>query len=326
MNYEKRKIFWNTLCSSDGIDRNRDYNKLISTLSYPDKLCKFRSVNEYSISALQENTLYFSSADKYDDPFDCYLHIDWNKIQNILHSIKDTSIEELLQAMPSLQPFSKECLQHYFNNIFSKEMIFNLNDIRSLVQRTSYAISFSDNYLNENLWLKYANNHRGFCLIYDLCCKDDIINNNFTFLQNNFHNTANYLFPIYYSNESYNATDYALNSLVLAYHPFQVERNILEYMVYPNNKITPYEAYKISLIKNKCHEYDNEWRIIPANISYGHRYTPIIWKPSKIIVGLRTPPEHISLILRSAQIAKIQNIYRMGITSKNKLGIFPLYF
>lgn len=105
-----------------------------------------------------------------------------------------------------------------------------------------------------------------------------------------------------------------------------MERNIVEYMVYPNNKITPYEAYKISLIKNKCHEYDNEWRIIPANISYGHRYTPIIWKPSKIIVGLRTPPEHISLILRSAQIAKIQNIYRMGITSKNKLGIFPLYF
>lgn len=90
--------------------------------------------------------MYFSSADKYDDPFDCYLHIDWNKIQNILHSIKDTSIEELLQAMPSLQPFSKEYLQHYFNNIFSKEMIFNLNDIRSLVQRTSYAISFSDNY------------------------------------------------------------------------------------------------------------------------------------------------------------------------------------
>lgn len=59
MNYEKRKIFWDTLCSSDGIDRNRDYNKLISTLSYPDELCKFRSVNEYSISALQEKYIVF---------------------------------------------------------------------------------------------------------------------------------------------------------------------------------------------------------------------------------------------------------------------------
>ena len=71
-----RKAFW------DELYRIRDntperLQALLATIKTPKKLCRFRSVSENSLLQLQENKLYCSSADYYDDPFDTFIHFDY---------------------------------------------------------------------------------------------------------------------------------------------------------------------------------------------------------------------------------------------------------
>ena len=71
-----RKAFWDTLCSIR--DNNPEHlQALIASIKAPDYLCRFRSLSENSLLQLQENKLYCSSADYYDDPFDTFIHFDY---------------------------------------------------------------------------------------------------------------------------------------------------------------------------------------------------------------------------------------------------------
>ena len=82
MDNQARKKFWDTLCTLDGIDKKQDEQKLTDAIQYPQHLYRFRPVSFSSLDGLQNNKLYFSSADHYDDPFDSFLHIDIPRIEN----------------------------------------------------------------------------------------------------------------------------------------------------------------------------------------------------------------------------------------------------
>jgi len=72
-----RKTFWNELCRiRDNTPEN--LQALRATIKVPEKVCRFRSVSENSLLQLQENKLYYSSADYYDDPFDTFIHFDYS--------------------------------------------------------------------------------------------------------------------------------------------------------------------------------------------------------------------------------------------------------
>ena len=86
MDKNERKLFWDTLCSLDGKDLSADKAKLLGTIKYPPLLYRYRPINQNSIGALQDNKLFFSSANRYDDPFDTYLRIDWNKVKGAIVS------------------------------------------------------------------------------------------------------------------------------------------------------------------------------------------------------------------------------------------------
>ena len=75
MNNDERKVFWDVLCNAQ--DTSLECIKEIQkAIKRPDFLCRFRSVNENTLIQLQENKLYYSSADYYDDPFDTFIHVD----------------------------------------------------------------------------------------------------------------------------------------------------------------------------------------------------------------------------------------------------------
>lgn len=81
MDKEKRQIFWDTLCSLNGKDISTEMKKLSETIYYPKFIYRYRPVTERTLDALKNNNVYFSSAEFYDDPFDTYLRIDWDKIK-----------------------------------------------------------------------------------------------------------------------------------------------------------------------------------------------------------------------------------------------------
>lgn len=82
-----RKLFWNTLSElHDGSQASWD--KLKAVYNPPMMLCRFRSVNQNTLEQLQENKIYFSSANYYDDPFDTYFYINHAEVRDKLGQLK----------------------------------------------------------------------------------------------------------------------------------------------------------------------------------------------------------------------------------------------
>lgn len=215
-------------------------------------------MDDYSLLGLQTNQLYIPSAIQYDDPFDTYLYFDHQSIKDKLSSHFINKTEPIFNMFCDNFniPATAENRQKAYYNIDQnkeqvlQEIINSSQQIRSIIQQTAKSISFTEDFKNETLWLKYADSHKGFCLVYDLEEQDNI---------------KNCIFPINYAFTPYNATESAINFLLKIlydYIKFTPNINIADIDTELANldiKLAHFK-YKVSLIKKECHQYDQEWR------------------------------------------------------------------
>lgn len=215
---EDRKKFWEQL------QKTRDYTQktiqdLCSVLPHPQKLCRFRPVSESTLKQLQENKLFYSSANYYDDPFDTYIHINIKGIKQ-LHSLINDGLNkddaQILQFLKVVEPIIKinaeELVKQLKENPLDMPRLEeSLKIIRTIIQKNLFSICFCENELNETLWLKYANNYKGFALVFNMKAEN-------TFLCGKEKSCKNCrqafvkptVYPVYYSKEEYDATLFAL--------------------------------------------------------------------------------------------------------------------
>ena len=157
--------------------------------------------------------------------------------------------------------------------------------------------------------MKYADNHKGFVLEYDFSTE---------FLEElwNYKVLSVNLFPVYYSDKKYNATDYAVRNILL---------NLCRPTPYLYTELQCYmnwENTKISLIKNKCHKYDKEWRLVP---SFSLICRDVIRRrPQSITIGLRTSKYTERTIIEAAKIAGIGKFYKMEIDNRDRFVRKPI--
>lgn len=326
-----RKNFWDTLNQLNGVDMDIDIQKLNKTIIFPCNIYRYRAINTSTIDALQTNTLFFSTANYYDDPFDTNINVDFNKIRNQATDFFNLpNLEKLFPEMCDAlnMQFFKEKGSSMLKNYTRAEMVQglemylkNLNIfIQQNLKQNIWSACFSESGLNETMWLKYADQYKGFCLIYSLdnfdetflcgkqekCNKCDMGKCKFS------------LYPMYYSDEKYDATLYAgtiwFNYICQNYLP----PNVADVCI---NKLQlrqcPWDNLRISLIKSKCHEYDKEWRAIYNGVNSNHIFCK--WIPKGIILGLRTSENDKNLLIRSAQLSGIQHIYELYITEQYEL-------
>lgn len=116
------------------------------------------------LDALRSNTLWLSSPNQFNDPFDCALNTDY---------------EQLLYE--SAAPYFKELFGDKADKVQSKpEVQQSLHEaamnIRSTLQERDQSVkdnifvscfSEKENWKSLRMWGHYANCHRGFCLEYD---------------------------------------------------------------------------------------------------------------------------------------------------------------
>jgi len=329
MNAKERENFWNTLCTLQDYSEE-SLQKLKSTSNPPKTLCRFRSVSENSLVQLQENTQFFSTADYYDDPFDTYFTINFHAIENLYQSLRDMiangdnnifkSVFNALNLPINIDDF----IQKLKNETLDiPKLNSNLRDIRSLVQRQICSICFSENPFNETMWMKYANNHKGFVLTYDfsdsntfLCGKEEKCK------ECGILKTPPYLFPVFYSDKKYDATVYALGLCLLNGVEGNVDKlpEVLQKLL---GMTVIWQRERISLIKKECHHYDEEWRLL-SPVNYRNR-PQIKLKPNSVIIGLRTPAYEQELIISAAKIAGIKLGYRIFINDANELDKMLLW-
>ena len=186
-----------------------------------------------------------------------------------------------------------------------------IRQIRTIIQKNLFSICFCEDAMNETLWLKYANNYRGFALIYDvkddssfLCGKEKMCENCRSLIEKLF------VYPVYYTEDAYDATQFALACMLWGE---QVPRQIVEL----STKAVIWEAERVSLIKKKCHEYDQEWRMIRPTMTPDR--TCIKMKPNKVILGLRMPEYEKLMVISAAKVAGISNIEELYINDSDQL-------
>lgn len=322
MNNKDRKVFWDTLCSLKGVDIDQEAKILRSTIKAPKKLYRFRPVTINSLDSLRTNTMYFSTADHYDDPFDSFTHIDWDlvakQIQAEYHdTLKLEIIAIYIQTTYNLPENTVKAMVPAIKSMTYKQWIdFSttvLKEARAEIQKRQLSICFTEQCNNEVLWLKYASNHKGFALEYKV--SDDSLLFNYNGIQHH-----HFLYPIYYSNIKYNASDYAKK---IAFQLLALSMNpVLQTCILSNIPTLNWHYERIGLIKHKCHEHDKEWRILYPIIMPSHmiinQRPKMEWKPNSVIIGLRTETSEKNLIISLAKEAGIPRIYQLSIDRNGK--------
>lgn len=312
MDAQSREKFWNTLCALDGVDVKQDAQKLSEVIQYPKYLYRFRPVSFSSLDGLQSNKLFFSSADHYDDPFDSFLHIDIPEVENEVRKVFEakSSWGPRIEEFSKLFGIPKDKLYDFFSSLDmeqTKKMTLEIfQQIPNIVQSEMQSICFSEDGFNEQLWLKYAENHNGFVLEYDLtdnaaflCGKQSICEQCHT------KDLSFPIYPVYYSNEKYNATIFARNTAVVKaslYFPKPIQD-----MIISGAPTSLWERERITLIKKMCHEHDQEWRMIFSGPSGGRPY--ICWRPSSVTLGIKMSQVKKNLVFTLAKVAGIPHIY-----------------
>lgn len=328
MDSQGREAFWNFF---KGLHDNKpeSLNRLNEVVKLPNTLCRFRSVNEQSLQQLSENKLYFSSADHYDDPFDTYIHININQMIPIYKDTWGNLFKGDITSLKKVETIATSFGQdpdNFVNNLIKCPIDFSklkgqLINVRNSIQKRMFSTCFCEDYYNETLWIKYAKNYSGFVKVYDFLSSDPFLCGKLSECQN--CSTAKeqpYIYPVYYSDEKYDATKFALGVLILDNIGFQKDYNSKFLYNYVKNSIM-WDFERCALIKKKFHEYDQEWRMIRPAV-FDQR-SCIKMKPSKIIIGLRTPKYERKLIVSAATIAGIKEIYELYIDDSDNLNSRP---
>ena len=331
-----RKLFWNTLSElHDGSQTSWD--KLKAVYNPPMMLCRFRSVNQNTLEQLQENKIYFSSANYYDDPFDTYFYINHAEVRDKLGQLKwlmeNYTNKEMCDLLAQLYggEINREIISLAMEDMRKNPADYQqlekaISQIKNKVQEQLFSVCFCDNPKNETLWLKYADSHRGFVLNFDMTDskvfphrgEENTADDKYLYLKN-----PPNVYPIYYSDHKYDATRYAIGIQALNMIPPCMEKANPQIYQQQENALM-WEIERISLIKKRCHENDQEWRMLCPFVG---KLRPVIeMKPTSIALGLRMPDSERRLVISAAKVAGIESINEMYIDDMDELKMRPVLY
>ena len=227
--------------------------------------------NSYHFDAVKNNTMWYSSATNFNDAFDCDLFVDETSIfQSIIAA--SPSAKGLKKGSPMWMEFKRK----------SAQATQKLQQVFEEMKRETGISCFSE--LDDSLlmWAHYANNHRGFCVEYELLeiCKQL----KFTPI------------PVIYSNEK---------NIVRSLFPQQLEESVTRLVV---DSLTT---------KSTDWSYEKEWRIVRDNNACGDAWDeenhgavlPMI-KPTSIILGCEVTDSFQQKMQEHCKENKI-NLYKM---------------
>jgi hypothetical protein len=236
-----------------------DYKKTI----LPFSLYKYRPLSENTLNCLEKDSIWISSAESQNDPFESALFYsdkeyalaiyksskfkdDFNNFYG--KTISDKEIEEITNDSEPEKKFREICkkkniIREYNDqNEFRKE---NANKIIKKIKEIIMLSSFSERNDSILMWSHYSEKHQGICIEYDF---------------SNSLNLLNFLEPIYYSDK--------FNSLSNALHDNKFETEI-----------------RIAAItKANDWQYEKEWRFVFPNKKSGYLKVPL---PKAIYLGAR---------------------------------------
>lgn len=286
------KLFEGTLIP----DNCKDTENFIQPLSdalmqiIPPQLFRFRTVNEYSLSAFDKDLIFFSRAKDFNDPYDTLI------TSSSFEAIRQCTPENLFAIMTAIRAqilkgieipdeiksvFPKDMLDPMlkFNGTQDEDIKSNKEELAKFKQvfeklnesvtefeiglrdSESYAC-FSEAIKSPTMWGHYADYHKGFALSYDM--KSLLLSKPNGIM----------LFPVIYSSNRLDSTN------MLAWCVGQK-------LGLPMARIDKLDKIKCSLYKSLDWEYEKEWRLVNSVDEHSAhpslKYAPVgIYYGSKI--------------------------------------------
>ena len=118
------------------------YSKLIEQQHYPKLVYKYLPINDNTLCALSKHSLWFSSINDYNDPYEGEIRLP--------KKIMDFAQDEYRIPYDSLNQLEKEYL-----------------DVFKSIQKDKIVCCFSKQPNNILLWSHYGKSHTGICLVFD---------------------------------------------------------------------------------------------------------------------------------------------------------------
>ena len=321
-------------------EKGKRYQTLIDYLkaNTPDRLFRFRSCKERAFKEFDQDILSFSPASEMNDDFDGMLYFDKNHIKETLVStvtqqkisaiiramnngavpavvknrIPDNIFQQMVDALLRLTPDAINLLVSQFTDFATEDYNKRMTFISQVTQNQKIAC-LSRSVESTAMWGYYANNGTGFALSYDL-------------RESRFLEYC--LVPVIYSDERFNATEYA---------EWLLQQQILQRILINSNAYTLYPLFqhlipcpdlfmstKILIHKATCWSHEKEWRLVfYEKNAQSEKYPHILKKPTALYLGRNMSAIH-EKILRHIAVEKNIPVYKMMIHEEDQTySLYP---
>lgn len=254
---------------------------------FENTLVRYRPISPNNLDSLKGDRLYYSTPNNFNDPYDTLIYANYMQIIEDIKYHIDNGMDNYLEKIK----YQDELLIGYVSGVwnskkkdqivekFLEDIYKTIKLIKEALRKNLKIICFSEEYLSMLMWSHYADNHRGFAIIYD----KNIIENaeNYTNL-GEIIGKKPILKQVTYAEEQSDLTT-------------EVKEYIGRYRAETLGEVNPPSIPNLSqeklriMITEKSPDwnYEKEWRIIPRHISLEHEsnlgYMSI--KPKGIIIG-----------------------------------------
>lgn len=256
----------------------------------PKSLFRFRTCNELSMGAFQNDIIYVVTADKFNDPYDTLVRYDLEEVEKWVNTVMNTKTlgqmkgwyaqgwdlpKEVKYVLPKemtdtlkVALLSIEDIKDFEGRIEDtrQKMISLIETYFPILSETSKRYSaiacFSESIESVLMWSHYANSHKGFALEYNFR----------PILEQPIKNVG--LFPVVYSEERLDISDY-------------IAWAFLRILGIPAKMPDIAASIKNALWKSDIWAYEKEWRMInstPRDIT-DEKASAIHYKPVAIYYG-----------------------------------------
>jgi hypothetical protein len=152
----------------------------------PKKLYKYRTFDKdgYYKSLIKNNELFFSSPDKFNDPFDCCAYMDLTKDakQKIMALCEENYRSQLKHAPKNLVDKTMNVFRSMDDSLFKNKL--NMAKVFYEGAKLHGICSLSEKFDNILIWSHYAECHKGFCIEYNVDIMVDKIRTDFQKIEN----------------------------------------------------------------------------------------------------------------------------------------------
>ncbi len=265
-----------------------DLADVLKKRNWPSRLYKYRSFSDFHTNALSDFSVWLSTPIGFNDTRDCSYNINPHRQMNFILSKSKESILELAEILllderqkaslcnskaphtdimniirQTMPGAAADELSELYNYLFEESILSEFN--KKLKQRF-HVCSLSAKRDSPLMWAHYANEHKGFCVEYNV---EDLPGNSNEFFD--------MIHPVFYTDNIFDATSYLIATA-------------------PKLK-NPEFLQQAALIKTKDWAYEDEWRLMVESSGEEGRLLRFE-KPSAIYLGERTETDKIEWMLK----------------------------